>query len=480
MVKLIELIKISGAKLDGMKGKVAELYQGLLNRAWEEDEAARQALFGNDRHRSIYYANTKKELTRHLIDAIISSASNPENSEILRSYDYCYKKFAVVKMLLARGARLAAVGEAEKVFTKSIKYGLTEISLSMAQLLRKNYAEIDPNKKKFEKYKKEAERLKERFHAENLAEQLHSDLVFGFSKSKAFNKAVAEKGVEYIKRLKPYQKRHTSFRLHYTINNILVTISQLQSDHKNVIETCQRALVFFAAQPDTRRSAIFSFNFKMIPSYIQLQDFKLAKKTIEECLFRSTEGSHNWIITKQYEAMLGFYSDHYLLSYETVKTVKKKLKTNHHFFEQWLIYEAYAEFLIGEELSQRTFRLSKFLNQIPTFSKDKRGMNINLLIIQSLFLLKRGKKGQIIDQAEALKQYTYRHLKLDHTFRSNCFIKMLLLLPACSFKRAGVERKSAALLERLQSNPLDLAQQDYELEVVPYEVLWERVLGMLS
>lgn len=481
MKQLLQLIRILEVEPPGLKGKVAELYKGLKRNVWEDDKMARQALFGEDRHRSIYYANTKRALTRLLTNALITSDSNPEHSEILQSYDECYKKFAAIKLLLARGARTAAVNEAEKVFVRSITYGLTEISLSLAQLLRKHYAEIDPKKKKFSRYKKEAERLQDLHYAENLAEQLHSDLVYGFLKSKAFNTEVPEKGVEYIKRLQPFLEYHTSFRLHYTANIILVTIYQLQSDHKKVIETCQEALIFFTSQPDTRRSAIFSFNFKMIPSLIQLKNFEEAKLIISRCVQQSVEGSHNWIITKQYEAMLGFYSGNYLLAYQTIQAVKKKLKSNRrHLLEQWLIFEAYAEFLIGEELSQRAFRLSRFLNEIPTFSNDKRGMNINLLIIQILFLLKRGKKGKLIDQAEALQRYAYRHLKPDHTFRSNCFIKMLLLLPSCSFNRIAVERKSAVYRERLQSVPIDLARQDHDLEIVPYEVLWDQVLTMLS
>lgn len=480
MKRLVKLIRVAGAKPDNLEGKAAELYEGLAQNRWQDDESARQALYGNDRHRSIYYANTKRELAKQLTNVIINQEPNPEHSEMLRTYDDCYKKFTTIKLLLGRGAREVAVQEAEKVFKKSDAYGLTEISLSLAQLLRKHYGEIDPKKKKYQKYKEAARRLQELQYAEDLAEQLHSDLMHGFLKSKAFNQEMPERGVEYIKRLMPFLERHQSFRLHYTANNILVTIYQLRSDHQKVIETCRKALDFFAQQPDTRRSALFSFQFKMIPSFIQLQRFAEAKVTIRKCLEMSEEGSHNWVITKQYEAMLGFYSGDYLLAHNTIKAVKKRLQKSPHLQEQWLIYEAYAEFLVGEELSQRTFRLSKFLNEIPTYSTDKRGMNINLLIIQTLFLLKRGKTGKIIDQAEALQRYTYRHLKPDHTFRSNCFIKMLLLLPSCHFNRIAVERKSAQLRERLQSMPIDLAKQDHDLEVVPYEVLWERVLGVLE
>ena len=57
---------------------------------------------------------------------------------------------------------------------------------------------------------------------------------------------------------------------------------------------------------------------------------------------------------------------------------------------------------------------------------------------------------------------------------------MLLQLPAGHFHPIAVKRKAAPYLARLQSMPIDLAKQDHELEVVPFEVLWERVLEALE
>ena len=114
------------------------------------------------------------------------------------------------------------------------------------------------------------------------------------------------------------------------------------------------------------------------------------------------------------------------------------------------------------------------------FSMDKKGVNIPILIIQLLFLLQRKEHGKFIDKCEALNAYSYRHLKKDDTFRSNCFIKMLLLLPKCNFHRIAVERKSKLLRAKLASVPLEIARQSAEIEIVPYEDLWGIVMDMLE
>ncbi len=126
------------------------------------------------------------------------------------------------------------------------------------------------------------------------------------------------------------------------------------------------------------------------------------------------------------------------------------------------------------------FRIKKFLNEVPTYSKDKRGNNITILILHILLLLQQRKYGEIIDRVESLKTYSHRYLRQDDTFRSNCFIKMLLQLPAASFHKKGVIRKAKKYWEKLQSVPLKKANQSVELEIIPYETLWEFVLNSLD
>ena len=99
-------------------------------------------------------------------------------------------------------------------------------------------------------------------------------------------------------------------------------------------------------------------------------------------------------------------------------------------------------------------------------------MNINILILQILFLLQKVQKGKIVDRIDALKVYTQRYLKKDETFRSNCFIEMLITLPACGFNSIGINRKAQPFWDKLQSVPIEKAQQDFDVEVVPYEELW--------
>jgi hypothetical protein len=55
---------------------------------------------------------------------------------------------------------------------------------------------------------------------------------------------------------------------------------------------------------------------------------------------------------------------------------------------------------------------------------------------------------------------------------------MLLSIPACNFHREAVMRKTAKLKKRLESDSNKFVRA--EIEIIPYEKLWDYVLESLS
>ena len=156
------------------------------------------------------------------------------------------------------------------------------------------------------------------------------------------------------------------------------------------------------------------------------------------------------------------------------------------FKEPWLIKEAYLNFLIKMKkvdpspFKLRSFKIGKFLNEVPTYSKDKRGYNIAIIIIQLLFFLLDHKYSKFIDRIDALNQYSYRYLRNDDTLRSNCFIKMMLKLPDTNFHPVAVQRHTKKLYKKLSQTKPDIREHSSHIEIIPYETLWEMVLELLE
>lgn len=105
-------------------------------------------------------------------------------------------------------------------------------------------------------------------------------------------------------------------------------------------------------------------------------------------------------------------------------------------------------------------------------------MYIPILIVQILITLKDKKYNQAVVNIENIDRYCSRYLRQGDTFRSNCFIKMLLTIPSSNFHREAVVRKAAKLKKRLEQESNKFVRA--EIEIIPYETLWEYVLNSLS
>jgi len=126
------------------------------------------------------------------------------------------------------------------------------------------------------------------------------------------------------------------------------------------------------------------------------------------------------------------------------------------------------------------FKLGKFLNTTPVFSKDKRGINISIILLHIAWLLKRKDYSAIIDRTDSLNQYAYRYLRRDDTFRSNCMIKMVIQMTKADFNPIRTERYTADLRKQLASVPLMGSGENIEIEMIPFEVLWDIMMRSLD
>lgn len=95
-------------------------------------------------------------------------------------------------------------------------------------------------------------------------------------------------------------------------------------------------------------------------------------------------------------------------------------------------------------------------------------------------MITQKKYDEAIDRIDAIKKYTSRYILKGENFRSHCFLNMLVIIPACSFHKAGVIRKTKKWYEKLKSTPLEIANQPNEVEIIPYEDIWEYMLEQLT
>lgn len=472
---LLDIIKELSQAFKIPAEELKEKEQALLAYLEEKPESDNEELlfhlYGGGSNNRIYLHYLQQDLLNKFQNQVLQDAPKGKLTSTQRNYFECHKLNATAYILLGQNQRNAAVKAADLALRRAFKYDFTDIIVSTATLLRRHYGVIVGDKIKMYSYHDTVETYSKIKALEEKVEFYYIDVRSHFPQSKKVTSKLIEKAQRYVEEIKPHIGRTRSYRFHVLSYSLIMAVAQMQAQPIEIVNVGQKALRYFDNQIATTVGVYFIFNYDMIPALIQLGEFEQATQTIKSCLNISNKGSHNWVITMQYQIIAHFYSQEFEQAWELIKETKPQAKKHDNLYEMWVILEAYAAFLTGQK-----FRLQKFLNEVPTYEKDKRGMNINILIIQILYSLQRKKYEQIVEKVEAIRSYSYKYLREDETYRSNCFIRMLLTLKPCRFKRSMVEKRAAELLEKMSAAPI----RDIDMEPVRYEVLWGKVLELLK
>ncbi len=481
-------IKIIGENLD-VDSKLNRLYEGLLTGKFSNDDEAAKSIYDSD-SKDENYKKLKSNLKNRLINTVFFiDVKRASFNEYQRAYYNCSKEWAAAKILLGREARKSAINLAHRVLKQAKIFEFTDLILDVSRILRMHYSLFEGDEDRFNQYNQLVEASKEIQYAETLAEEYYQLLALKYANSKATKQDVFAQATSYSKQLKVYTEKYTQHNLHFYAFLVEVIKYMSINDYRSTIKVCQEAIKFFNDKPFLSKVALATFMYQQLACHTQLKQYKEGRTIAEECISMLSPGRINWFKAQELYFILSMHTQEYSKAHEVVNTVfeNKRFKfLPNTLIETWRIYDAYVKYLLyieqidlPDDQKPKRFRLGKFLNEVPTFSKDKRGMNIPILIIQILFLISYEKYDESIERIEAIKKYCSRYLKEDDTLRSNIFIRMLLQIPACSFDKAIIQKKTAKYLDKLQEVPLEVANQSYEIEIIPYETLWEMVMESL-
>ncbi|TNE69184.1 MAG: hypothetical protein EP344_00550 [Bacteroidetes bacterium] len=467
------------------------LYNLIAEGKVETDEQAMAELYPG-RAKTVSYQRIKKSLRKYLVQMLLVIDLNlPHYNSRQKAYFEAYKNWGAIKLLLGKNAHQTTLTLAGEVLRTSQRYDFTDLALDMVRTLRLYHGSIEGNLKKYEKYGKQVERLEKVFYFENLAEDLYTDLVIRFINNKSTKREVPKIARAYFNRIAEGLKAYDSYRLHFTGRLIEIIIYTSVNDYKNTIAICDKAIRFFDNKPYVANVPLQVFLYQEMVCYVQLRDYPRGRKAADRGLKLLEYGSFNWFKYQELLLLLSLHARQYQNAYTIYKdTIRhRRFKSLPGSIVQiWKIFEAYLYYLIqverievpeGETVIKRV-RMMRFVNDVPIFSKDKRGLNIPVLIFQILYLILTKEYDNVIDRMEAIQKYSSRYLKKDDNYRSNCFIKMVLQIADSGFHRAAVIRNAEKHVKNLEGKPLDFANQSHDIEIIPYEDLWQMALDSLE
>lgn len=471
-----------------------KFYSGLANSAIKTDSEAVEYLYGTDLVSSKY-----RKLKARLRDKLINTLFFIDIQQFSRNdFDAfqvkSYFLLSAYRILRSRGYSKAAISLAERAFKLSIKFDLIDIAYFLSNELKYHYSVFEISKSKIKLYTDAENDLFEKFILERKAKNCFS--YFGGliqRNADLIEDKVPPEIIEQLSEIESNINKMDMFEFNFFSRNALYFKAYLQNNIEKMAQVSESAVAYYERKKGFSKVGEFSFLQKLGLVYQMQKKYHGAIEVYQKAFkLNPGAGTLSWynIRFHLFNAHLHLKEYQQAYSYLLEATSHKSFRTlNVLNKEPWILKEAYMHLLIKigkvtEDKSKkqrlRPFRLSRFLNEVEHFSKDKRGLNIAVNIIHALFLFLQKKDDEFERRLDALGQYSFRYLRRDETLRSNAFIKMLQKLPDAGFHPLRVKRHTEKYYKRMVEAPIVIQENSKEVEIIPYEHLWEIVIELLE
>jgi hypothetical protein len=467
---------------------VERLCDAIYNEEIQTDEEASQLIYQEKPGPKFY--NLKERLRSELTDhLLLLDFKSPLATDRQIAYLDCQRKWSAAPFLLSRGVKKSAISILEHTFKQAQHFDFTDVAMGISGTLRLQYGSVIHNTTKFRNFQEYYQQYEQIWVAENRVEDFYTQIVHKLMLPNNSHKAIGQDALEYWQEVSPLLEEYSSFRLHLC-GRLLGVLGHIYSgQYDKAIELCDEALLFFDRKSFASDLPKQAFCYQQIACCIRIKDFQTGFDRITRYHNLLEPGTYNWVRYQEMAFLLATHTRHYNQAVKTVTETLPYLKSNKlpsPVLENWHIYQAYSIFLVRAEKAQsfqeaeNNFRIKKFQNNITHHSKDKIGMNISVMVVSILFNLLEQDYTLTYENIESMRKYCSRYLVKDSTYRSNCFIRALLQIPAVAFHRAGAARRAEKYITNLKNHPPEFSTQPTDIEIIPYEDIWEIILEQLT
>ena len=495
LVQLLPPEKIAQIELIGGNNDpdsmLDKLYRGLLNGDFESEEDAMMSIYGNTGKNKAGFIKLSERLRDRLLNTLFFIDLNkPKFAEYPQAVINSHQQYAQIKLLFAKSARKTGIWLAEGLLQYTQKYELTELTYLLTTDLKYHFGTLDINKARYRKYSDIQQQSFQKLQAENKAMDAYH-LVFhkDYGRSKVSESELRSRWDKISKELDVYYGPAASSKFLYYYCNAHAEFYFLDNRNEEIISIVSQSIDYLLGKNYTHRPIVFSLNRLKMIAFFNAKMLDSAISIANEIEELTRENQHNWFVIRYFKALFYIHKKDYTAAQQIKESTFNDIEVGDlksGLFEIWRTLEAYLEFLStltdpeGAKERKTNFRLNKFLNQVPLYQKDKSGRNVTILLVQLLFFLARHNYGRYIDRMDALTQYRRRYLKENNTFRSNCIIRMMVKVGKYGFHPKRVTSYTKKDLWKLKSRQAEISGRSSEVEIIPYEDMWEMVMEMLE
>lgn len=498
--ELIELTEDSAAialladkKNTTVIGRLYRSFRAELNEDNEDKVAA--AVYGKGKGVSYpAYQKLKARLRNQLIDALLENShqDKPNYENYANTYRTLQRQYAAAQILMTRKAYKNCVHVLERIYRVAAKKDIIEMQYQAAQMLMGLYLGVALDRKKYARYAEAATRHRVQFTDLGTASAALYDfknhLYHRIGQVEEIGRVAIKRAAEVEVILHRNPKSHQIAAIYF---ELIAFGHYLSGDFVKAVEYASEGEAWIKGLVEDSPRKLLPFRLLQLRSLGFLGEFEKGMKVVEVLYLHAKPGSINWIKLVEDEIFFCIRNREYQAAYVAATRVTREQivrKLPDETRQLWEVIDAFLYFLIicgkvdvdGQRPRFTRFRLTRFLNSVPGYAKEKRGMNIQILAIHTMFLIVLKRYDEAIDRVEALEKYCSRYLRNNEQLRSNCFIKMLTSVVKGNFHEVAAQRHAKPYWERLKETAPDLVDQAGNLEIIPYEELWEILLKYLG
>lgn len=480
---------------DGDNSRFTEFYDLLHEGKLKDDDAAARHFYGSKANaKTPKYRKFKSLFKERLLNTVFFiDSSNQTLGDRQKAGITLMREWSSVNMLLGRSLHYPALEIGERLINEAIKYEFYDIAIDLISKIKGIYAIQIGNRIKYEEYNNLHNRYFEIIGLEYRAKELFEKIRINYVKSARFQPEQAEAARKAFSELNTYMRKYESYNLHFFGRAIELMQYSCMNNYVELLPAAQSMYDFFKQKPFECRAPMATALQTKLMCCIALRKYEEGEQAAIESLEMSDEGTLNWFKSLELQLMLYLHTGGYKEAFGVYDSVRKhsgKPYLQQTYQEMWLLIEAYLYFLISRgfvaPLSIKTadlgkFKLQKFLNEVEIFTHDKAGLNIPTLIVQIILLVSEGQHDLIHDYLERLIKYRQRYVsKNSSSYRSNEFIKVLEKLPLVHFHAKRFESETKDYITNIKSVKVNVFEDGFRLEMVPYDIVWELMLEVLS
>lgn len=467
---------------NGRNSKENKFIENLKSKKYNSDEAAALDIYGttpNDVRYKMLKHRMKKKLYNNLLFIDFKKLGFTNNYQkeheciMLLHQAYILKREYELDLVINLSNKVIAIAE-EFDFTKHL--------VSSLELKSFCYSE-NGNVKLFDKTMKELEAGTEKLNKELEALRMFQTVKLYLNKSVTTRKSLIPKVPSMVTRLEQLWQQTRSFNAFDAYYKTSIYYYELNGDFDKIVEMTVDS--FRWVEEGLVNKLLFNTNYNkfiLVYAHLRSKKYEDGLKYAELYSVDFKYSSVNWFSFMENYFLLALHFRKYELAKVLLqrvfdnpayKTINKSAK------ERWSLYQAYYGFITPISTTELSIQKNPYGLSLPEYSKDKLGFNVAILILQFIYFLQKEDSEALLYRIESLKKYILTHLKDTFSLRSKTFLKLMILTVTEDFDADACRKKGQKLYQKLIEAPTP-GDAYAEIEIVPYEHLWEHILSILE